>query len=131
MKFGKPLALTWSFIWQRYKPFRQNYMKHVRLTEEAHGSSSVDVTLPMIIPDMTISVMMSVINEMKQFDLVKVITDGGPGSSTETIAYNIISQAFGNNLLGYSSAIALVLFVGVVLVSLVQIFISRKFKVEN
>ena len=89
------------------------------------------VTLPMIVPGMTISVMMSVINEMKQFDLVKVITDGGPGSSTETIAYNIISQAFGNNLLGYSSAIALVLFVGVVLVSLVQIFISRKFEVEN
>ncbi|RKP56297.1 sugar ABC transporter permease [Cohnella endophytica] len=89
------------------------------------------VTLPMIVPGISISVLMSVINEMKQFDLVKVITDGGPGSGTETIAYHIISQAFGYNLLGYSSAIALVLFVAVVLVSIAHLSITRRFEVES
>lgn len=89
------------------------------------------VTLPMIVPGISISVLMSVINEMKQFDLIKVITDGGPGSSTETIAYHIISQAFGYNLLGYSSAIALVLFIAVVLVSILHFSITRKFEVES
>lgn len=91
----------------------------------------MNVTLPMIIPGMTISVLMSVINEMKQFDLVKVLTNGGPGSGTETIAYHIVSQAFGYNLIGYSSAIALVLFVAVVLVSIVQLSLSRKAEVES
>lgn len=89
------------------------------------------ITLPMIIPGITISVLLSIMTEMKQYDLVKVITNGGPGTSTETISYNIITQAFGNNMLGYSSAIALVLFVVIVAVSIIQIKISQKLEVES
>ncbi len=90
-----------------------------------------NVTFPMIIPGITISVLMSIITEMRQFDLVKVITDGGPGNSTETIAYNIITQAFGNNMLGYSSAIALILFIITGTISILQINLSRRMEVES
>jgi ABC-type sugar transport system permease subunit len=69
------------------------------------------VTLPMIVPGATVSVLMSIINILRLSDTVKVLTDGGPGYDTETIVYNIVAQGFSNNLLGYSSAIAVVLFI--------------------
>ncbi|HIZ23691.1 MAG TPA: sugar ABC transporter permease [Candidatus Blautia faecavium] len=87
------------------------------------------VTLPMIVPGITISVIMSIMTEMKQYDIVKVITNGGPGYSTETITYNIVTQAFGNNMLGYSSAIAVFLFVIIAAISVLQIQLSKKLEV--
>ena len=88
------------------------------------------VTLPNIVPGITISVLMSIINELRQYDIVKVITDGGPGYSTETITYNILTQAFGNNKTGYSSAIAVFLFVLIATIAVIQINISNKLEVK-
>lgn len=62
---------------------------------------------------------------MKQYDIVKVITNGGPGYSTETITYNIVTQAFGNNMLGYSSAIAVFLFFVIALITVVQLRVMK------
>ncbi len=84
------------------------------------------ITLPMIIPGITISVIMSIMTEMKQYDIVKIITNGGPGYSTETITYNIVTQAFGNNMLGYSSSIAVFLFLVIAAISIVQLRISGR-----
>lgn len=84
------------------------------------------ITLPMIIPGITISVIMSIMTEMKQYDIVKIITNGGPGYSTETITYNIVTQAFGNNMLGYSSSIAVFLFLVIAAISIVQLWISGR-----
>lgn len=87
------------------------------------------VTLPMIVPGITISVIMSIMTEMKQYDIVKVITNGGPGYSTETITYNIVTQAFGNNMLGYSSAIAVFLFVVIAAITIIQLRVTKKMEV--
>lgn len=87
------------------------------------------ITLPMIVPGITISVIMSIMTEMKQYDIVKVITNGGPGYSTETVTYNIVTQAFGNNMLGYSSAIAVFLFVVIAVISVIQIKASNRMEV--
>ncbi|WP_394917067.1 carbohydrate ABC transporter permease [uncultured Robinsoniella sp.] len=87
------------------------------------------VTLPMIVPGITISVVMSIMTEMKQYDIVKVITNGGPGYATETVTYNIVTQAFGNNMLGYSSAIAVFLFIIIAVISIIQVSIGNKLEV--
>lgn len=84
------------------------------------------VTLPLIVPGITISVIMSIMTEMKQYDIVKVITNGGPGYSTETITYNIVTQAFGNNMLGYSSAIAVFLFVIIAFITILQLKLMKQ-----
>lgn len=88
------------------------------------------VTLPLITPGITISLLMSIINELRMYDIVKVLTDGGPGYATETITYNIITQAFGNNMLGYSSAIAVFLFAVIATIAIIQIKVSTKSEVE-
>ncbi len=88
------------------------------------------VTLPLIVPGITISVLMSIINELRMYDIVKVLTDGGPGYSTETITYNIITQAFGNNLVGYSSAMAVFLFALIATITITTLKATNKLEVE-
>jgi len=88
------------------------------------------VTLPLIVPGITISFLMSIINELRMYDSVKVLTDGGPGYATETITYNIVTQAFGTNMLGYSCAIAVCLFAVIATIAVIQIRISKTREVE-
>lgn len=89
-----------------------------------------NVTLPLIIPGMSVSFLMSIINELRMYDVVKVMTDGGPGYDTETVVYNIVSQGFSNNMVGYSSAISVVLFLTIGAISIFIVSAMNKKEVE-
>lgn len=67
------------------------------------------VTLPMIAPGMTISVTLSLITTLKLYDVIVVLTGGGPANSTKSVAYYLIDVAFTSNRFGYASAIAVLL----------------------
>ena len=89
-----------------------------------------NVTLPLIIPGMSVSFLMSIINELRMYDVVKIMTDGGPGYDTETVVYNIVSQGFSNNMVGYSSAISVVLFLAIGAISIFIVSAMNKKEVE-
>lgn len=89
-----------------------------------------NVTLPLIVPGMSVSVLMSIINELRVYDVVKILTDGGPGYDTETIVYNIVAQGFANNMVGYSSAIAVVLFLVIGAISVFVVSKAGRMEVE-
>ncbi|MCD8014006.1 MAG: sugar ABC transporter permease [Lachnospiraceae bacterium] len=89
-----------------------------------------NVTLPLIVPGMSVSLLMSIINELRIYDVVKIMTDGGPGYATETIVYNIVAQGFSSNIVGYSSAIAVVLFLVIGTLSIVVVTQMGKREVE-
>lgn len=88
------------------------------------------ITLPMIVPGTAVSVLMSIINELRVYDIVKILTDGGPGYDTETVVYNIVAKGFNNNMMGYSSAIAVVLFLVIGGISLFINSRSRRLEVR-
>lgn len=67
------------------------------------------ITLPLAMPGMIVSIMMSTIAAMKQFDIIKVLTEGGPAGSTEVISYVLIDTAFNYNMQGYATAMGVVL----------------------
>jgi ABC-type sugar transport system permease subunit len=67
------------------------------------------VTVPMIAPGMTISVVLCLITTFKLYDIIAVLTGGGPAESTRSTAFYLITVAFTNNRFGYSSAIAIFL----------------------
>ncbi len=89
-----------------------------------------NVTLPLIVPGMSVSLLMSIINELRMYDVVKILTDGGPGYDTETIVYNIVSQGFSNSMVGYSSAISVVLFLAIGAVSIFIVTAMNKKEVQ-
>ena len=88
------------------------------------------ITLPLMMPGITINSVLSLAGGLKQYDHVKVITGGGPGGATQTITLQAVEKAFVYNRRGYSSAIILVLFILFVIVSVIQISITKKREVE-
>ena len=88
------------------------------------------ITLPLMMPGITINSVLSLAGGLKQYDHVKVITGGGPGGATQTITLQAVEKAFVYNRRGYSSAIILVLFILIVIVSVIQISITKKREVE-
>ncbi|MEW2238865.1 sugar ABC transporter permease [Streptomyces sp. NPDC026666] len=75
------------------------------------------VTLPMIAPGTTISVVLCLITTLKLYDVIAVLTGGGPAESTQSTAFYLISVAFTDNRFGYASSIAMFLLVLTAVVS--------------
>ena len=69
------------------------------------------VSLPMMIRPVTFVTIMLTINTLKMVDLVLVMTDGGPRGATRVIGYTVWREIFGNNRVGYGSAVAVILFI--------------------
>jgi len=90
----------------------------------------ISVTLPLLAPSITISVFMALTNSIKVFDVILSLTAGGPGGTTYSVAYDIYRDTFQNNLYGYGTAKALILFVAVLLITIVQLTIFKRREVE-
>jgi multiple sugar transport system permease protein len=77
------------------------------------------ITVPLIWPFIVVAAVMRVIDALKAFDTIFVITNGGPGTSSETINMLLYQTAFGYYDLGYASAMVVVFFVLIMVLSLV------------
>jgi multiple sugar transport system permease protein len=84
------------------------------------------ITWPLVAPALTINTVLLFIIGFKLFDYVKVITNGGPGGATNTIANNIYTVGFTQNDFGAASAMAVVLFVIVAGVSSAAVILLRR-----
>ncbi len=80
------------------------------------------ITLPMLAPAMTISVMFLLIGSLKAFDLPFALTNGGPGYATTMITQTIITEGISSNRVGFASAMS-VLFL--ILIGAVTVFQTR------
>lgn len=90
-----------------------------------------NVTLPMIMPAVTIGVFVTLNGSFKVFDVVYALTGGGPGRDTQVIALNIVEEAFKmSNRYGYASAKAMILFLFVFIITMVQLLVMKKREVE-
>ncbi|MBB2976410.1 multiple sugar transport system permease protein/raffinose/stachyose/melibiose transport system permease protein [Microbacterium endophyticum] len=83
------------------------------------------VTLPSIRPTLLFVTMILTINSLQVFDLVYVMTNGGPLFATDTLVTMMYREGFTNFNLGYASAIAWVLFVIIMLLSAFQLRLFR------
>lgn len=85
-------------------------------TEEAarvDGAGSIrvflDVTLPQIWPVLGVVAILKSVFALKAFDTIFTLSNGGPGTSTQTLAYYVYNTAFGYYDMGYAAAAAYVL----------------------
>lgn len=101
---------------------------------EVDGAGSVTkfriVTFPLLMPSITIVTFLGFVTTLKIFDLPFIMTGGGPGDASNTIAMIIYKQAFGYNNYGYASAAGIALFILVAMVSLVQMRMTRSKEVQ-
>jgi len=85
------------------------------------------ITIPLLTPTTFFVMMMLTIQCFKVFDLIYVMTGGGPGRSTNVLVNFIYNSAFVKFEFGYASAAAIVLFVIVLVVTLIQFKGEKKF----
>jgi multiple sugar transport system permease protein len=84
------------------------------------------ITVPMLTPATFFISIMLTISSFKVFDLILVMTNGGPGRATNVLVIHTYNTAFRRFEFGYSSAIAMVLFVIVMAITLVQFYMERR-----
>jgi multiple sugar transport system permease protein len=84
------------------------------------------VTLPFIAPILLISGMFRLIDSVKAFPLIFLLTSGGPGSVTEVTNYYAYLLAFDTNEIGYSSAVTVVMLLLVAAVSLSLVLMGNR-----
>ncbi|GAC1548548.1 MAG: sugar ABC transporter permease [Herpetosiphon sp.] len=86
----------------------------------------VYITLPLLSPTILFALVIGVINALQVFSEPYVMTHGGPGDASRTIVMTIYEAAFKNLELGYGSAIAMILFVVIMLVTAFQFWVGKR-----
>ena len=87
------------------------------------------ITLPMVLPFIMLAVLFRGIENFKMFDMVNLLTSGGPGSATELASITLKREAFEKWRTGYSSAFAIILFVSVF--GLANIYVKALNHIKN
>lgn len=84
------------------------------------------ITFPLLSPTIFFVTITNIISSFKVFDIVLQMTNGGPANSTNVLVYLIYEEGITNLHFGYSSAIAMLLFVIILAVTFVQFTLRRK-----
>ncbi len=71
------------------------------------------IILPLIRPTIVVAALFRLIDSIKAFPLIYVLTNGGPGTVTEVTNYYAFIEAFNFSYWGYASAISVLMVVGV------------------
>jgi multiple sugar transport system permease protein len=84
------------------------------------------ITIPLISPSLFFGIMLTVITSFQVFTQVYVLTSGGPGTSSTTLVYWLFEKGFNDYAMGYASAIAWVLFLIVIILTIIQLRLQRR-----
>lgn len=87
------------------------------------------IVFPLLAPAFTVNVLLAMIGSMKVFDIVMVLTEGGPGYTTE-VFYTYIRSEFSTGAMGYATAVNMVFFVLISAIGLPVLYLMKKREVE-
>lgn len=134
---GQDTVLPTLFLVMTWKYFGFHMMLYLAglqgIPAELHEAARIDgasawqrfrhITLPLLAPTLRISVFLAVIGAIQLFDLVWVITAGGPDHASETMVISLFQYGFKRYQMGYASAISVAMF----LISLVFALAYQRF----
>ncbi|WP_028986958.1 carbohydrate ABC transporter permease [Thermicanus aegyptius] len=134
-------ALVWVTVWQYSGYMMVIYIGGLlNVPKDLLEAASIDgatgfvrltrIILPLIVPSMIVSVFLSLQRSFMVYDLNLSLTGGGPYKSTEMVSMFVYRKAFLSQQYGVGQAEAFVLFVVVALITLTQVYFSKKREVE-
>lgn len=92
----------------------------------------INVTIPFILPNITVALLLRTIDSFSSFSIIYVLINGGPANSNEIMPIYLFKMLFQNLQFGYGSAIAVILFICILIISSVYfIFLNHRSKGEN
>ncbi|MFC5532309.1 carbohydrate ABC transporter permease [Cohnella yongneupensis] len=143
---GTPNTAFWGivivFVWQTAGYMMIIYIAAlVGVPKELSEAATIDganrlqmlrsITIPMIMPAITICLFLTTSNAFRMFDLNLSLTGGGPGNATESIALNIYRESLTNNRYGLGTAKAMIFFIGVAAITVTQVLLTKRKEVEE
>ena len=100
---------------------------------EIEGATTVQrirlIVIPLLAPATVVVIALSVINSLKGFDILYIMTGGGPFNSSDTLAMHMYNESFKKYLMGYGSAISVVLFL--IALTIIRIYFRQLRKVDE
>ena len=87
------------------------------------------VIIPLLTPATVVVIALSVINSLKGFDILYIMTGGGPFHSSDTLAMHMYNESFKKYLMGYGSAISVVLFL--IALTIIRIYFRELRRVDE
>lgn len=131
---GDPRFAIWSVIlvvmWQGFGyAFLLYYAGLKGVPEELYEAAKIDganyfqlygrIVIPLLAPMMRVAIVIAVITCLKQMEVVFLMTNGGPGSSTQLLGNYLYQTAFSKGLYGYGNAISVVFVIIVLIITVI------------
>ncbi|MFC4714395.1 carbohydrate ABC transporter permease [Planococcus dechangensis] len=135
--WGLVILMSWQmagYIMVIYIAYLEGLPKELLEAAEIDGATTVQrfrfIIFPLVAPAFTVSMFLTLSNTFKLYDQNLSLTAGGPYNSTEMVAMEIFKTAFVQNAFAYAQAKAIIFFVIVAVISLVQVYINKRREVE-
>ena len=111
------------------------------IPEELHEASRVDgadafstfkaVVLPALMPTLRVVALLMTIWSFRRFEIIWLLTGGGPVDATNTIVINVYRQAFGNSQLGLAAAVGMLGLVLSLVVTVIYFFAEKRAELKD
>jgi raffinose/stachyose/melibiose transport system permease protein len=143
------MAIVIAGTWQYAGYIMMIYVAAIEgVPAELHEAADIDganawsklwnITIPMVAQAFTITMFLTLLNSFKQFDVNVSLTAGGPSTmfmgkpiyATELLALNIYNTAFVGNNIAMGQARAVIFFLVLLVIALIQVYVNKKKEVE-
>lgn len=136
-----PISVIIVQVWQNcgyvmliYLAGLQSIPSDILEVSELDGATGLNkllkIIIPLLLPSLTISLFLTITNSLRCFDIIWVLTGGGPGYATTPIVIDIYNNAFSQNRFGYGTAKAILLCFIIIAITITQLSIMKKKEVE-
>ncbi|MBQ4432404.1 MAG: sugar ABC transporter permease [Synergistaceae bacterium] len=132
------LAIVIVCAWQSIAMNTLIYISGLQtVPEDVYEAASLDgatgwnrfryITFPLIMPFFTINMVLCMKNNLMVFDQIMALTKGGPAQSTESISFLIYNNGMNGGQFGFQSANAVIFFIVIVIISVLQLkYLNKK-----
>ncbi|HVO39758.1 MAG TPA: sugar ABC transporter permease [Spirochaetia bacterium] len=114
-------GLSMTVLSAAYKSIDPAVLEAARVDGAGPWKTFWRVTLPMLAQPVSFVAITMIINSLKMLDLVLVMTAGGPAGASRVIGFTFYWEVFNNNLVGYGSAVAILMLVSLIPLMAVQV----------
>lgn len=129
-------AIALIGVWSRFGWFSVLFLAGLQdIPVEQREAAAIDgasdrqifwhVTLPLLRPTIALVIVLAAIQSFQVFDIVFIMTEGGPYYTTHVLGYYIWTEAFRGLRMGYASAMSYMLFAMIMIITAIQLRILR------
>ncbi len=122
----KSIGWTMVFYMDAINKVPQSLLEAATIDGASGVNRFMKITIPMISPTTFFLVIMSTIGSLQAYDQIRVLTQGGPAGATRTLLYYYYQESFQNFNTGKASAVAVVLVIITVILSVIETAAAKK-----